>query len=127
MPSNNIFIRTGTAIIEIDRIRRIARNPKFLSKFFSADELRFLVSHNLSTHLIAENYCAKVAFAKAIGTGTRVVHPRDVTILRDRLDTPFIITTGRAKMLTERENFVYNISVAHCKRFATATLILNKK
>lgn len=127
MPSNNIFIRTGTAIVEIDRIRRIARNPKFLSKFFSADELRYLVSRSLSTGLIAENYCAKVAFAKAIGTGTRVVQPRDVTVLRDRLDTPFIITTGRAKMLTERENYVFNISVAHCKKYATATIILNKK
>lgn len=127
MPSNNIFIRIGTAIIELDRIRRIARNPKFLSKYFSADEIRYLVNHKLTTTLIAENYCAKVAFAKAIGTGTRVVHPHDVTVLRDRLDTPFIITDGRAKMLTERENYVYNLSVAHCKKFATATVILNKK
>lgn len=127
MPSNNIFIRTGTAIIEIDRIRRIARNPKFLSKYFSPDEIRYIVNHHLATSLIAENYCAKVAFAKAIGTGTRVVQVHDITVLRDRLGSPFIITSGRAKMLTERENYVYNISVAHCKKYATASVILNKK
>ncbi len=127
MANNNLFIRIGTGIVEIDRIRRIARNPKFLSKYFSADEIRYIVNHHMSPTMIAENYCAKVAFAKAIGTGTRVVRARDITVLRDRLDSPFIITTGLAKMLTERENYVYNLSVAHCKRFATATVILNKK
>ncbi len=125
--SNNLFIRTGTAIIEIDRIRRIARNPKFLSKYFSADEIRYLVNHNLSPSLIAENYCAKIAFAKAIGTGVRIVPASDVAILRDRLGSPFIIANGRAKMLCERENYVVNVSVAHCKKFATASIILFKK
>ncbi len=127
MPSNNIFIRTGTAIIEIDRIRRVGRNPKFLSKYFSPDEIRYIVSRSIPPAIVAENYCAKAAFAKAIGTGTRVVQARDITVLRDRLGSPFIITSGRAKMLTERENYVYNVSVAHCKKFATATIILNKK
>lgn len=126
MPSNNIFIRVGTSIIEIERIRKIARNPKFLSKYFSADEIRYIVNHDLSTYLLAENYCAKAAFAKAIGTGSRVVPPRDVTILRDRLGSPFIITEGRAKMLTERENYVYNLSVSHSRDYATATVIINK-
>ncbi len=124
--ANNLFIRTGTAIIEIKRISRAARNPKFLSKYFSADEIRYIVNHNLSTTLIAENYCTKIAFAKAIGTGMRVVRASDITVLRDRLGSPFIITTGLAKMLTEREGYVYNVSVAHCKDYATASVILNK-
>ncbi len=124
--ANNLFIRTGTAIIEIKRIRRAVRNPRFLSKYFSADEIRYIVNHNMSVELIAENYCAKIAFAKAIGTGMRVVRAADITVLRDRLGSPFIITTGLAKMLTERENYVYNVSVAHCKDYATASIILNK-
>ena len=116
----------GTNVVEIKRIRRAARNPKFLSKFFSADEIRFLVSHKLSTELIAENYCAKIAFAKAIGTGFRIVPPNDITVLRDRIGSPFIITTGRAKMLEEREHYEFNLSVAHCKDYATATVIVNR-
>ena len=125
--SNNLFIRVGTAIIENDRIRKTARNPKFLSNYFSADELRFLVKHNLNHTLIAENYCAKIAFAKAIGTGMRIVKARDITVLRDRLGSPFIITTGMAQMLAERENYVFNVSVAHCGKYTTATVVLNKK
>jgi len=125
--SGNIFIRVGTGIIEMKRIRKASRNPKFLAKYFSADEIRYLVSRKLSTELIAENYCAKIAFAKAIGTGFRIVHPQDITILRDRLGSPFIITTGRAKMLEEREHYVFNVSVAHCKDYASATVIVNRE
>lgn len=109
------------------RIRRAARNPKFLANYFSADEIRYLVSRKLSTELIAENYCAKIAFAKAIGTGFRIVRPQEITVLRDRIGSPFIITTGRAKMLEEREHYVFNLSVAHCKDYATATVIINRE
>ena len=123
----NLFIRVGTSIIEMKRIRKASRNPKFLAKYFSADEIRYLVAHKFSTELIAENYCAKIAFAKAIGTGFRIVRPQDITVLRDRLGSPFIITTGRAKMLEEREHYVFNLSVAHCKDYATATVIINRE
>ena len=125
--SVNLFIRVGTSIIEMKRIRKASRNPKFLAKYFSADEIRYLDAHKLSTELIAENYCAKLALAKAIGTGFRIVRPQDITVLRDRLGSPFIITTGRAKMLEEREHYVFNLSVAHCKDYATATVIINRE
>lgn len=125
--SANIFIRVGTNIIEMKRIRRAARNPKFLANFFSADEIRYLVSRKLSTELIAENYCAKIAFAKAIGTGFRIIRPQEITVLRDRIGSPFIITIGRAKMLEEREHYVFNLSVAHCKEYATATVVVNRE
>lgn len=124
--ASNLFIRTGTAIIEIDRIKRASKNKRFLSDYFSPDEIRFIVKHRMSPQLIAENYCVKIAFAKAIGTGMRIVKARDITVLRDRLGSPFIITSGYAKMLEEREGFVFNVSVAHCKDYATASVILNR-
>lgn len=125
MPSN-LFIRTGTAIIEIDRIRKSCRNKRFLSNYFSADEIRFFVAHKLSTSLIAENYCVKIAVAKAIGTGMRVIRAQDITVLRDRLGCPFIITEGYAKLLEQREGYVFNVSVDSCKDYATASVIINK-
>lgn len=124
--SSNLFIRTGTAIVEIDRIRKSCKNKRFLSNYFSADEIRFFVSHKLSTSLIAENYCVKIAVAKAIGTGMRVIRAQDITVLRDRLGSPFIITEGYAKMLEQREGYVFNVSVDHCRLYATASVIINK-
>lgn len=124
--TNNLFIRTGTAIIEMSRIRKSCRNKRFLSQYFSADEIRFFVKHKLSTALIAENYCVKVAFAKAIGTGMRVIRAQDISVLRDRLGSPFVIAEGYAKMLEEREGYVINVSVDHCKEYAVASVIINK-
>ena len=124
--ASKIFVRTGIAIIEISRIKKSCKNKRFLSDYFSADEIRFFVSHKLSPALIAENYCVKIAVAKAIGTGMRVIRAHDITILRDRLGAPFIITDGYAKMLEEREGFDFNVSVAHCKKFATANVIITK-
>lgn len=121
-----MFIRTGTAIVELSRIRKSCKNKRFLSNYFSADEIRFFVSHKLSTALIAENYCVKIAVAKAIGTGMRVIRARDITVLRDRLGSPFIIAEGYAKMLDEREGYVINVSVDHCKHYAVANVIINK-
>ena len=125
MPNKN-FIRTGTAIIEMDRIRKLCSNSKFLARFFFSFEIRYIVSRELSTSIIAENYCAKIAFAKAIGTGMRIVKPSEISILRDRLGSPLLITEGRAKMLEERENYIINLSVAHCKSYATASVIITK-
>lgn len=124
--SSNLFIRTGTAVVELSRIRKSCRNKRFLSNYFSADEIRFFVSHKLSTALIAENYCVKIAVAKAIGTGMRVIRAQDITVLRDRLGSPFIITEGYAKMLEQREGYVFNVSVDHCKEYAVASVIINK-
>ena len=92
-----MFIRTGTAIVEIDRIVKSQKN-----------------------------YCVKIAFAKAIGTGMRIIRAKDISILRDRLGTPFVILDGRAKMLEQREGYIVNISVASCQEYATASVIINK-
>ena len=124
--ASNLFIRTGTAIIEIERIKKACRNKRFLSDYFSPDEIRFIVKRRMNPTVVAENYCVKIAFAKAVGTGFRIVRARDITVLRDRLGSPFIITTGYAKMLEEREGFVFNVSVAHCKDYATASVIINR-
>ena len=124
--ASNLYIRTGTSIVEISRIQKSCKNKRFLSQYFSADEIRFFVKSKLNPALIAENYCVKMAFAKAIGTGMRMIHAQDISVLRDRLGSPFVITEGYAKMLEERENFVINISVSHCKEYAVASVVINK-
>lgn len=126
MMSSNLFIRTGTSIIEMKRIKQSCRNKRFLSHYFSADEIRFFVSHKLSTALIAENFCVKIALAKAIGTGFRIIRAREITVLRDRLGSPFIITEGNAKKLEQREGYTFNVSVDHSRHYAVANVIINK-
>ena len=123
---NNIFVRTGIAVIEMKRVKKSCRNKRFLSNYFSADEIRFFVAHKLSTSLIAENFCVKIALAKAIGTGFRIIRAQDITVLRDRLGSPFIITEGNAKKLELREGYVFNVSVDHSRHYAVASVIINR-
>lgn len=124
--ASNLYIRTGTAIIEMSRIKNSMKNKRFLAQYFSADEIRFFVKHKLAAALIAENFCVKMAFAKAIGTGMRIIRAQDISVLRDRLGSPFVILEGYAKMLEEREGFVINVSVDHCREYAVASVVLNK-
>ncbi len=124
--AKSVNIRTGTAIIEFERIKKACKNKKFLSEYFSADEIRFLVQHRLNTALIAENYCVKIAIAKALGTGMRFIRAHDITVIRDRLGAPLIILDGYAKMLEQREDFEISVSVAHCKDYAVASVILTR-
>lgn len=121
-----VNIRTGTAIVEISRIKKACANKRFLSDYFSADEIRYLVSHRLSPALIAENYCVKIAIAKALGTGMRFIRAHDITVIRDRLGAPLVITDGYAKMLEQREDFEISVSVSHCKDYAVASVILTR-
>ena len=121
-----MFIRTGTSIIEIERIKKSCKNKRFMSDYFSPDEIRHIVSHNLSPAIIAENYCVKIALAKAIGMGFKIIKAHEISVLRDRLGAPYVATDGMAKMMEQREGYVINISVAHCKDYATASVIITK-
>lgn len=124
--ANKVNIRVGTAIIEMKRIKESCKNKKFLSNYFSADEIRFLVSHRLSNAMIAENFCVKIAVAKALGTGMRFIRAHDITVLRDRLGAPMLIAEGNLKLMEQREGLDFSVSVAHCKDYATATVCITR-
>ena len=56
----------------------------------------------------------------------RVIRAQDISVRRDRLGSPFVIAEGYAKMLEEREGYVINVSVDHCKEYAVASVVINK-
>lgn len=118
------MIHTGIDIIEIDRIKNSLKNPRFLSRLFSAQELKFFISKGLKPDVIAANFAAKEAFAKAMGTGFRGFSLNEVSVLRDSLGAPFIILSGKAKKLFIAEKLKMNVSLSHCKTYATAIVIV---
>ena len=60
------ILYTGTSIIEIDRIIKSKSKPQFLSKYFSPQEMKFLMGKHFAPQVIAESFSAKLAFARAI-------------------------------------------------------------
>lgn len=115
----------GNDIIEISRIKlALNRNLKLLDKMFSDDELTVLSNKGFKPESIAGNFSAKEAVVKSIGTGLRGFSLKEVQILRDELDKPILVPTGRFKeVLSEKKIIDIKISISHCKEYATATAV----
>ena len=122
-------MNVGIDIIEIDRIKRSIKNPKFLSRIFSPSELKFFSEKSFSPSTIAGNFCAKEAFAKAMGTGIRGFSFNEISVLRDYMGTPYISLKGNAKEMLKSKtggNCV-TVSISHSKEIATAIVIAYNK
>lgn len=96
----------GTDIIEIDRIHKaLDRNLKLLDKLFSDKELEILKNKKYKPESIAGNFCAKEAVMKALGTGLRGFQLKDVQILRDELNKPFVVPQGKFLELCKEKKY----------------------
>lgn len=118
------MVHAGTDIIEIDRIKNSLKNPRFLSRLFSAQELKLFISKGLAPATIAANFAAKEAFSKAIGTGFRGFSLSEVSVLRDSVGAPYISLSGNAKKIFMAEKLKMTVSLSHCRTYATAVVIV---
>ncbi len=118
-----MLINTGIDIIEISRIKSSIKNPKFLSRVFSPQELKFFVQKSFSPSTSAANFSGKEAFSKSLGTGFRGISLNEISILRDSLGQPYLSLSGKAKEIQLREKLKFSISLSHSKDYATAIVV----
>ena len=121
-------MRTGIDLIEISRVKKSMKNPRFLSKCFSPSELKYFMTISFSPQSVAANFCAKEAFVKAMGTGfTRGIRLNEISVLRDYMGAPYITVTGAAKRVLDQSGFPkISVSLSHTKELATAIVIAYK-
>lgn len=119
----------GTDIIEIERIEKaIAKNEKFISRFFTEREIDYFKQKSLKPNTIAGNFCAKEAISKALGTGVRQFNLKDIEVLRDGLGKPVVNTHGRLKELCLKlEITEIMVSISHSRNYAVANCIITKE
>lgn len=115
----------GTDIVEISRIEKSIKSPRFLKKVFSEKEIELLKSKNFNPQTAAANFCAKEAFSKALGTGVRGFALNEVSVLRDELGKPYIELSGKALQLGKNLNFF--VSLSHTKEYAAAFAVAEKE
>lgn len=115
----------GTDIVEIKRIERaIKRNPNFLRKIFTQNEINYFESKGLKYETIAGNFSAKEAISKSLGTGIRNFNFSDIEILRDDLGKPIVKTYNNLKKICIDYNVLeIKVSISHCKEYAIANAI----
>lgn len=92
-----MIIGIGTDIVDINRIQNIVANERFVKEYFGEDERVFLMGKKNPAPSIANNFAAKEAFSKALGTGVRGFSISEVQVLRDELGKPYIVLSGKAE------------------------------
>ncbi|MGL6064979.1 MAG: holo-ACP synthase [Fusobacteriaceae bacterium] len=114
----------GTDIVEISRIEKAIKNIKFLEKVYTENEIISIGEKGNKVETYAGKFSAKEAIAKAFGTGVRDFNLTDIEILNDNLGKPIVFLKN--KLEEKYLNFEINVSISHCKEYATAVAILVK-
>jgi holo-[acyl-carrier protein] synthase len=113
-----MIIGIGCDIIEIERIKKAAANPRFMKKVFTESEIAEIGTNYARA---AGFFAAKEAVSKALGTGFRGFSFRDIEIVKDALGKPRI---NYIKKETEPQNSVSHISISHSDGNATAFCVI---
>ncbi|CEH32692.1 holo-ACP synthase [Romboutsia lituseburensis] len=115
----------GIDIIEIDRIKNaIERNPRFLEKIFTKEEIKYFESRGMKIESIAGNFAAKEAISKSIGTGIRDFNFSDIEVLRNDIGKPIVKTYNNLKQICIDYNVLeIKVSISHGKDYAVANAI----
>lgn len=118
-------ISTGIDIIEIQRIKQaISRwNNAFLERIYTKSELEICRGFYPS---LAARFAAKEAVMKALGSGTLGINWRDIEILSNENNAPFVELHGSARQKAEELGLIeFSISISHCEKYAIALSISN--
>jgi len=119
----------GVDIVEIDRIKKaFERNGKaFRDRIFTPREIEYCESRRAAKYQsYSARFAAKEAFLKALGTGiSRGMNLKDVEILNDSNNKPYILLSGKAKeQFNDIKGKNISMSLSHCKCHAVAIVII---
>ena len=110
----------GVDIVEIPRISRSVRNPRFLARVFTPAEVRYCRSHRNAAQHFAVRFAAKEAVWKAVGR-PKLLH-RDIQVRNRANGKPEVVFPPRFARLARR----LSISLSHGRDYAVAVAIFKK-
>lgn len=119
-----MFYGIGNDIVEIERIEKAIGKPGFKTRVFTEKELELIKSKGDKAETYAGRFSAKEAVSKAFGTGVRDFNLVDIEILQNELGKPVVVLKNSLK--EKYENFQIELSISHCKTYATAVAIIFK-
>lgn len=122
----------GTDMIEIKRMEQTIRTSgqRFLERVFTANEILYCESRRSSKmQSYAARFAAKEAVVKALGTGiAKGIEFQDVEIENKPSGCPTVKLHNNAKRVAEEEGIQeFAISISHCKDYAVAYVVAEKK
>lgn len=114
----------GTAVFEIDRMKKLTEKPKFISRFFTPHEMKFLMERHFPLYSISEMFAAKVAFVKAMGINAHGLKLNEISVLTDYSGAYYLSFSGRTKAAVVVKKCKAVVSCAHTRHIVTANVIL---
>lgn len=110
----------GIDIIELDRIRNLMNNNRFIERILTVKEKQtfaLLQSESRKVEFIAGRFAAKEAFSKAMGTGIGELSFQDIEVLNNEKGAPFIT-------YLKEEHMNIFISITHSREYAAAQVVI---
>ena len=119
-------IRTGTDIIEIERVKSSIEDTdrKFCERVYTEKEIEYCESKKMQKYQhYAARFAAKEAVFKAISktlNGKYDITWKDIEVLNDETGRPYI------KLSEQFANKIedIDISISHCKEYAVANVVI---
>jgi len=136
-----MIIGIGIDLILNYRIKKLMENSpeNFLKRIYSSKEIEifnniFANKKKFSSQAIAhlaKRFCAKEAFAKAIGIGIgRGINFNDIEIKNDNLGKPFIEIINNKNIFLQKlfncKNFNIHLTITDQKSISSAVVIIEK-
>lgn len=119
-------IRTGTDIIEINRVKKAIEetDKKFCERVYTLREIDYCESKNAQKYQhYAARFAAKEAVFKALSAildSKYDIEWKDIEIRNDNYGRPYIELNEKFTKAIES----IDISISHCKEYAVASVIL---
>lgn len=117
-----MIIGIGNDIILIKRVTNAIKNPRFLKKCFSENEILMI---NKKNKISASNFSAKEAFVKALGTGFINTNIKDIEVLRDEFGKPYINLLGDAKSKFPDDAKIF-VTISHSDEYVMSTVVIER-
>ncbi len=125
------IVGNGVDIIKNSRIKNSIKNPKFLSRIFSVNEIKDSKKIKNKTNFFAKRFAAKEAFVKSIGIGFRKgINFKDISVKKNKLGKPTISYNDKVKKILNKKfkskKFNVYVSLSDEKYYSIAYVIVNK-
>ena len=125
------IVGNGVDIIKNSRVKNLIKNPKFLSRIFSINEIKDSKKIKNKTNFFAKRFAAKEAFVKSIGIGFRKgINFKDISVKKNKLGKPIISYNNKVKKILNKKfkskKFNVYVSLSDEKYYSIAYVIVNK-
>jgi holo-[acyl-carrier protein] synthase len=121
----------GIDLVENGRIEKIIGKwgQKFLQRVFSDREVEYCRKHIQASVHYGARFAAKESFLKALGIGLGMgVKLKEIEVVHDEKGKPDLVLWGGAKAQMEKKKITkIHLSLTHTKKYATASIVLEKK